>query len=352
MEVINRNIFEDLFILDMATNHLGSVERGLKIKHDFSHVVRFNNVRASIKLQFPDVENSIEKTRDDRLADDGYHTLVKAIQEAGCIVTARPLDKRSVELCVDLGIPILEMSGAQLNDWLLLEPIARTRKLVVLSRGGMSLKDMDDLVAFFGKWNILLAVNHCVSIDLAKDSELEINQIDLLRSRYPDNTIGYSTHEYTNSTNSMMIAYAKGARLFERRIDIDSDGLRDSPNGSVPLQVDEWFKAFQKVKKMCGAPGTHLRMPTKQEIEYLDALLPGVYAKRNLPKGHPLTIDDVYLAIPLQKGQLSRRELTSDDILLKPVKKDQAICIDDVDNQYAQIPSLRKKIYNRPSNIN
>lgn len=42
----------------MATMHLGSVERGLKIIREFSHVVRFNNVRASIKLQFPDVENS------------------------------------------------------------------------------------------------------------------------------------------------------------------------------------------------------------------------------------------------------------------------------------------------------
>jgi N-acetylneuraminate synthase len=336
----------------MATNHLGSVERGLKIISEFSHVVRFNNVHASIKLQFPDVENSATKTRVARLIDHDYRTLVHAIQEIGCIVIANPLDERSVGLCVDLRIPIVEISRAQLNDWSLLETIARTRKPVVLSSGGLSVKDMDDLVAFFEKWNIPLAINHCVSIDLAKDSELEINQIDFLRSRYPDNAIGYSTHEYTNSTSSMMIAYAKGARVFERQIDIDSDGLRGSPSCSLPLQVDEWFKAFQKAKKMCGAPGTHLRMPTKQEIEYLDALLPGVYAKRSLPKGHPLTVDDVYLAIPLQKGQLSPRELTSGDILLKPVKKDQAICIDDVDNQYAQTPSLRKKIYNRTSNVN
>lgn len=211
---------------------------------------------------------------------------------------------------------------------------------------------MDDLVAFFDKWNISLTINHCVSIDLAKDSELEINQIEFLRSRYPDNTIGYSTHEYTNSTSSMMIAYAKGARIFERLIDIDSDGLRGSPNCSLPLQVDEWFKALKKVKKMCGAPGTHLRMPTKQEIEHQEALLPGVYAKTDLPKGHPLATDDVYLAIPLQKGQLSRRELTCGEILLKDIKKDQAIRIDDIDSKYARIPSVRKKIYSRTSHVN
>jgi hypothetical protein len=29
-EVINSDIFEDLFILDMAANHLGSLERGFE----------------------------------------------------------------------------------------------------------------------------------------------------------------------------------------------------------------------------------------------------------------------------------------------------------------------------------
>jgi N-acetylneuraminate synthase len=66
-------------------------------------------------------------------------------------------------------------------------------------------------------------------------------------------------------------------------------------------------------------------------------------AKTNLPEGHQLTVDDVYLAIPLQKGHLSSRELTSGETLLKAVKKDQAIHIDDIDSQYAQTPSLRKK---------
>ena len=52
----------------------------------------------------------------------------------------------------------------------------------------------------------------------------------------------------------MVIAYAKGARIFERRIDIDSDGVTVSPYCSLHLQVGEWFKAFQQGKKMCGGP--------------------------------------------------------------------------------------------------
>ena len=362
--MIDRDIFEDLFVLEMANNHLGSVERGLKIIQEFGQVVRFNNVRASIKLQFRDVGTFIhkdfadrsdlryvKKTLATRLADDDYAILVKAIRQAGCIATATPFDERSVDLCVELGLPILKVASSDLNDWLLLEKIAKTKKPVVVSTGGSSLKDMDDVVTFFTNRNIPLAINHCVSIYPAEDSELEMNQIDFLRNRYPNITIGYSTHEYTDWTNSMLISYAKGARTWERHVDINSDGVQVSPYCSLPHQVDEWFKAFHKAKEMCGAPGTQKRIPPKKEIEYLDALVRGVYAKEDLPEGHLLTDDDVYLAIPLQKGQLSCRELMKGEMLLKAVAKDQAIRIDDIESPYSQIPSLKKTIYNRGLDI-
>lgn len=358
--MIDKDIFEDLFVLEMANNHLGSLERGLKIVSEFAQVVRFNNVRATIKLQFRDVDTFVhkdfldrqdlryvKKTLDTRLTDDDFLTLVRAIRQAGFTATATPFDERSVDLCVALGIPIIKIASSDLNDWVLIERIAKTKKPVVVSTGGSSLKDMDDIVTFFANRNIPLGINHCVSIYPSEDSELELNQIDFLRNRYPNNTIGFSTHEYNTWSNSMLVAYAKGARMFERHIDIQSDGVKVSPYCSLPHQIDEWFRAFHKAKEMCGAPGTQKRIPPRKEIEYLDALVRGVYAKQDLPEGHMLTDDDVYLAIPLQKGQLSCRELMRGEMLLKAVKKDAPIRIDDIESPYAHIPSLRQTIYQR-----
>jgi len=358
--VIDKDIFEDLFVLEMANNHLGSLKRGLKIVSEFAQVVRFNNVRATVKLQFRDVETFIhkdfidrtdlryiKKTLDTHLTDDELATLVKAIRQAGFIPTATPFDERSVDLCSNLGIPIIKIASSDMNDWILIEKIAKTKKPVIVSTGGSSLKDMDDIVTFFANRNIPLGINHCVSLYPSEDSELELNQVDFLRDRYPRNTIGFSTHEYSNWSNSMLIAYAKGARMFERHIDIETDGVKVSSYCSVPHQLDEWFRAFHKAKEMCGAPGTQKRIPPKKEIEYLDALVRGVYAKTDLPEGHCLTDQDVYLAIPLQKGQLSCRELMRGELLLKAVKKDAPIKIDDIESPYSQIPSLRQTIYNR-----
>ncbi len=358
--MIDKDIFEELFVLEMANNHLGSLERGLKIVAEFAQVVRFNNVRATIKLQFRDVDSFIhkdfvdrkdlryvKKTLETRLSDEDLATLVRAIRQAGFTATATPFDERSVDLCVELGIPIIKLASSDLNDWVLIEKIARTKKPVIVSTGGSSLKDVDDIVTFFANRNIPLGINHCVSLYPTEDSELELNQIDFLCKRYPENTIGFSTHEYSNWSNSMFVAYGKGARMFERHIDIQTEGVKVSPYCSLPHQLDEWFRAFHKAKEMCGAPGTQKRIPPKKEIEYLDALVRGVYAKADLPEGHCLMDDDVYLAIPLQKGQLSCRELMRGEMLLKRVQKDAPIRIDDIESPYSQIPSLKKTIYQR-----
>jgi sialic acid synthase SpsE len=176
---------------------------------------------------------------------------------------------------------------------------------------------------------------------------LELNQIDYLRARYPSHTIGFSTHEHSDWDSSMLIAYAKGARSFERHIDIEADGIPVSQYCSKPEQADAWFKAFHKAKEMCGAPGTQKRMPPVKEIQYLDSLVRGVYARRDLPEGHILQDEDVYLAIPLLQGQISCRELMRGEVLLHGLKTDEAIRIDDIDSPYASIPSLRELIYRR-----
>lgn len=352
-------IFEDLFVLELANNHQGSLERGLRIVTSFSRIVRFNNVKAAIKLQLRDVDAFIHKdfrarsdiryikrTLDTRLSKTEYATLANAIRRAGCIPMATPFDEVSVELCVELGIDLIKIASSDINDWLLIEKIAATKKPVIVSTGGSSLKDVDDLVKFFNRRQIPLAINHCVSLYPSADHELELNQIDFLRRRYPLNTIGFSTHEHGDWQTSIAIAYAKGARTFERHIDLaDSEVL--SPYCSLPQQIDQWFKAYKRVVAMCGAPGTQKRLPPAREIAYLDTLVRGVYARRALAQGHALSDEDVYLAIPLQKGQLSCRELMRGELLLRAAAADEPIMIDMIDSPYAENEQLKALIYQR-----
>lgn len=352
-----KNIFEDLFVLELANNHWGSLTRGLTIIADYAKIVRFNNVRAAIKLQFRDVETFIhkdhlaseeryiKKTLASSLGERDLRFLVDAVRRARCLTMATPFDETSVNWCRELDI--IKIASSDINDWFLIGAIAKLGKPVIVSTGGSSLKDIDDLVLYFEHRDIPLAINHCVALYPAEDAELELNQIDFLRNRYPGHVIGLSTHEHTDWKSSLLIAYAKGARTFERHIDIEAGGHMVSSYCSLPHQVDEWFKAYHKAKQMCGADGRAKRIPCEREIRYLDKLVRGAYAKRDLPKGHVLRDEDLYLAIPLQKGQMSCREYLQGYQLAEDVKKDAPVMLDALNISDEFNPTMSQMIAER-----
>src|SRR5258706_1423068 len=357
-----RDIFEDLFVLEMTNNHQGKLERGIQIIREHSRVVRFNNVRAAIKLQFRNLETFVHKDfvdrtdiyyirriHESRLSRDDYAVLVENIRKSGCIPMATPFDEKSVDMCVEFELPIIKVASADGNDWLLLEKIAKTKKPVIVSTGGVSLKDLDDLVAFFEHRNIPFALNHCVAGYPTEDHEMELDQIDYLQKRYSNHPIGLSTHEYHDWSSSMYISYGKGIRLFERHIDIDTDDFQVAKYSSLPGQIDAWFKAFSKARQMCGTSKDVRKIPIEKEVTYLDSYVRGVYAKHDIEIGQNLTEDDIYLAIPLQKGQISTRELMLGRYghkIVKACPRDHPITIDMVDTPYSN-EELMQQILNR-----
>lgn len=360
----DREIFENLFVLEAANNHWGDIERGKKIIHDFGAVVRQNSVKAAIKLQFREVDNFIHpdfsgntdiryisKTEATKMAGEEFAILIKEIRNVSCIPMATPFDEASVDLCVAFDLPIIKIASSDINSWPLLEKIASTRRPVIISTGGASEKHVDDTVTFFENRGIPLAINHCVSLYPSDDHELELNQISYLRERYPEHVIGFSTHEYNSWDASMYISYGLGARSWERHIDIDHGDVPVSSYCSLPEQVDEWFKAFNKAREMSGGSSDARRVIPKREIEYLDALVRGVYARRPIEPGYVFSSEsfdeDFYLAIPLLKGQLSVREILNGLVLKDGVKADDALMIQHVDGPYSENAALRKLIEER-----
>ena len=119
MDKTHKQLFENLFVLELANNHWGQVERGLKIIDEFANVVRFNSVKAALKLQFRDVDNFIhpdfadneelryvDKTRRTKLDWADFGRMVKAIspsrisKEALVIATTPP--NRSVIFLISI----------------------------------------------------------------------------------------------------------------------------------------------------------------------------------------------------------------------------------------------------------
>ncbi|MNC52960.1 hypothetical protein D3C75_1023360 [compost metagenome] len=102
---------------------------------------------------------------------------------------------------------------------------------------------------------------------------------------------------------------------------------------------------------MCGGVSASRRIISRKETEYLNALVRGAYARRDLEPGYVLGRDDFekdfYLAIPLHKGQLSCREVMNGERLLQPIKANERLTIEHIDGPYSESPALKNLILSR-----
>jgi len=307
--------FRDMFILDLANNHQGSVEHGLKIIQSTAEVVKRHSVRAAIKFQFRQLDSFIhpshqkgselkyiQRFQSTRLDQTQFQVLLNEVWAQGLLAMCTPFDEESVHVAVDMGFNILKVASCSAKDWPLLEEIANAGPPVVCSTGGLTLEDIDNVVSFFQHRAVHFALMHCVSIYPTPDDMLALNQIHMLRNRYPHIPIGWSTHENPDDTVPVQMAVAFGAKLFERHVGVETDTVKLNAYSSTPEQVDKWLEAQGRAMVLCGPT---IRPPVSAvEQASLDGLRRGVFAKRPIKKGHGLSRDSVYFAMPYIEGQL------------------------------------------------
>ncbi len=339
----NQNIdLNKLVVLDLANNHQGSIEHGTNIIKAMGQVVKKHGVRAAIKFQFRQLDTFVhpahQKDSDNkhvprflstRLEPSDYDKLHEEVKSAGLVSMSTPFDEESVDVIIEMGIDIIKIASCSSTDWPLLERVADSGKPVVCSTGGLELEKIDDLYSFFQHRGVDFAFMHCVSIYPTPFEQLELNQLDLYKRRYPDIPIGWSTHEDPNATGPVQIAVAKGATLFERHVGIDTETVSLNAYSSTPEQVDNWLKALNEARDMCGATSGRHKISENEKLA-LSQLQRGVYAKEQLVKGMEITKDLIYFAMPIQDNQLASGLFSNGIIIEKDIEPDKALLLEDI----------------------
>ena len=311
---------QPLFILEMANNHMGDVEHGLALIRAMREATAgFAEFRFAFKLQYRDLETFIhpsargrsdlkyvKRFEETRLTRDDFQRLVDEMRHCGFVPMCTPFDEASVDLIEAQKIDIIKIASVSVTDWPLLERIAQTNKPIVASTAGASLDEIDSVVSFFVHRGKELTVMHCVAEYPTPDDALELNQLDVLRARYPDVRIGFSTHERPSETAPVMLAIAKGAVAFEKHVALPTDRYTANAYSANPDEVRAWLGAARRAFAMCGS--RERLEPTAGERESLFSLRRAVYAKRAIAAGETIDADDVVLAFPPMPGQLTANE--------------------------------------------
>ena len=260
--------FSGIFLFEIANNHQGSVEHGKRIIREVSAVAKKAGVKGAIKLQLRDLDafihpnyrestenKHIQRFLSTRLSETQFAELVKEIRVQDMIPICTPFDEPSVDLIMKFSIEIIKVGSCSAQDWPLLERVAETGKPVICSTGGLTIKEIDRIVSFLQHRGIQFALMHCVSIYPSPNNRLHLNQIEVLCNRYPGVSVGFSTHEDPSNLTAIVIAYAKGAQLFEKHVGVTTDQIKLNAYSATPGQVEAWLATYQEAVAACGSDG-------------------------------------------------------------------------------------------------
>ena len=322
-----------LFIFELANNHNGSKKNAFKLIDDAKKISKYKNINFGFKLQFRNLKSFLHKNSkkvankhvkrfiDTKLEDKDYLEICKYIKKKGFKLVITPFDEKSVELAKKGKVDIIKIASCSNNDWPLIEKIAEQKKPVIASTGGINFDEIDNLSHFFANKKLKLSILHCVSIYPTKDNNsFNLNVIKKMIKRYPQNIIGYSGHEEETNFLPSICAAAAGGQIIERHFSnlekkndysISSDKL-----DSLLKQIDDALDLMGKFEKNL----------SKKEVESIQDLQRGVFARKKILKNSKNLKNKIYLAFPkMHKDQLSPKDLSSDIKIINNHKKDDYV---------------------------
>jgi sialic acid synthase SpsE/mannose-6-phosphate isomerase-like protein (cupin superfamily) len=336
---MNSVIPEKLFILDITNNHMGDLKHALKIVKEFGAICQAFPFNFAFKLEYRWLDSLIHpeyKTKNDnecvkrlaksQLTRDNMRPLIEAIKLGGFVTICSPLDEASVEHALEDEFDMLAMDSASFADWMLLERLVLTQKPVICSTAGASLDEIDNVVSFLEHRSKSFALMHCVAEYPTKPENMQLNQIDFLKSRYPHVRLGIALHEHRGKTMSLTMAIAKHCTIFEKHVGVPTDkyGLNDYSDGLE--EVRDCLSNAEKAFAMMGETNQRAQT-TETEKATLSPLRRGLFAARDIASGEMLRNEDVFLAMPSQDKHVTAREWSKYNRFYaeKPIKSGEPI---------------------------
>ncbi len=348
-----------IVILEMANNHIGSLDHAKQIIKSFYHITRAysNKIDFVLKYQFRDKENFIHKDFYDSgdkfverfkstfLSDSDWNTLI-TFSKRYFKLACTPFDEISVDKVFEKKFNYLKIASCSITDWPLIEYIAKKlkkqKKKLIASLGSLNEDDITKVTSFFKNRKIDISFFYCVAKYPTKPEELNLSYFSNLREKYGERIMGFSSHEDTDITLSPAIAYAAGARIFEKHVGLETKKVKLNAYSVKPNQLKLWLDNLSSAIDIWGSSQSRNKN-TAEERKQLDNFKRGIYLKKDLKKSHKINAKDIYYAFPAQKNQVKANDFFKfqEFILKKDLKKNSPLKTENVRTIDSRSPVLK-----------
>lgn len=245
-----------------------------------------------------------------------WKEIKKHCDEVGLEFMSSPFSNEAVDLLEEVGVKRYKIGSGEVNNLLLLNKIATTKKPVIVSSGMNSFKELDKTVAFLRKKEVDFSILQCTTAYPTKPEQYGFNVIQELKNRYNIKKVGFSDHSSKIETSIAAIAF--GAEILEFHVVFDKNMF--GPDAKSSLTIKETKKLVKAVRRIEKAIQSPVDKKDNSQFKNLKSIFEKSLAvNKNLPENHILTFEDLESKKPKGYGILAS---DFDKVIGKRINKD------------------------------
>jgi sialic acid synthase SpsE len=337
-----RNFAEPYIVAEIGANHNGDMDLArtlvLEAKRTGCDCAKFQSwkkesifskkVYEENKFLDDDYRNRTDYTLESivdaySVSESELSDLKRLCDEVGIDFGCTPFTKREVDFLVDeLNIGFVKIASMDLNNYEFLKYVGGKRRPVVLSTGLSTLSEIDRAVqAIEGTGNRDIILLHCIAVYPPRDETINLRNIKMLRTNYPDYPVGFSDHSF--GTTVPLAAVALGAAMLEKHFTLDK--AMPGWDHKVSMTPDEMAELVIGSKRIVKALGTTRRVLSKEDYRQIPAFRRSIVAARAIAKGQTIQIEDLDVKRPgtgiepqyleIIVGRVAKRDIGFDEML-------------------------------------
>ena len=200
------------------------------------------------------------------------------------LLFSTPFSIRALNFLKKFNPKIYKISSFEITDFNLINEVAETKKPIVISTGGSSLKEVRSAIKIIEKYHKKIILMHCVSGYPTPISEANINSIKFLQKNFKNYFIGLSDH--TKSIDTSIGAISMGAKLIEKHFIISNKIKSEDREFSIsPADLKQLKHYVINIHKSLGSYKKNIQKVEKRNKFFRRS----IYAVKDIKKGEKIS---------------------------------------------------------------
>jgi N-acetylneuraminate synthase len=174
-----------------------------------------------------------------------WQGLKEHCENAGMEFLCSPFSNAAVDQLEKLGVKRYKIGSGEVNNFLLLEKIAKTGKPILLSSGMSSFEELDETVSFLNQHGANLSIFQCTTSYPTLPNQWGLNVLSEIKNRYSV-PVGFSDH--SGDIYACLAAQSMGAELLEFHVVFDKRMFGPDAKSSLTIeQVNLLAKGVREI---------------------------------------------------------------------------------------------------------